>query len=160
MRARPEIIDLYHVIMEDVFKNSRKENAKESKKIYEEINRNRVRVQNAQNRMLDGDLTVKEFKEMKSQLEELNDTMLRQKIDLSSGDENFDEYLSFSCSLLKNLDNAYKKANLEIKQRIIGSIFPGKLIFEENHCRTTKVNEVVSLMCLNNSELDDKKKDI
>jgi len=57
---------------------------------------------------------------------------------LASGDENFEGYLSFSCSLLKNLDTAYRKANLEIKQRIIGSIFPGKLIFEETNIEPQK----------------------
>lgn len=158
LKARPEIIDLYHVILKDVFKNSQKENEKERKKIDEEITRNKTRINNAQLRMLDGDLTVKEYKEIKSHLETLNDGLMRQKISLPTSEAKFNEYLSFSCSLLKNIDSAYKRANLEIKQRIIGSIFPGKLIFEENKYRTTKVNEVVSLMCLNNSELEGNEK--
>lgn len=52
--------------------------------------------------------------DMKIRLEESNDDMLRQKLLVGSGEED-SNYLNFSCSLLKNLDNAYAQANLEIK---------------------------------------------
>lgn len=47
--------------------------------------------------------------------------------------------------------------NLEIKRRMIGSMFPGKLIFENSEYRTTKVNEFVNLICLNHNVLEEKK---
>ena len=48
--------------------------------------------------------------------------------------------------------------NIQVKQRIIGSIFPEKLIFEKNNYRTPKVNNVVSLICRASKEASDKKK--
>ena len=43
-------------------------------------------------------------------------------------------------------------------REVVKDGYNGRLIFEENQYRTTKVNEVVSLMCLNNNELDENKK--
>ena len=157
MKARPEIVDLYHTILKDVFKKSAKESENELRKIDEEIHKNRTRIQNAQHLLLDGEIPSKEYQGIKARLEDNNDNLIRQKMILGSGNEDFESYLKFSCSLLKNLDRAYMEANLEIKQRIIGSIFPGKLIYEKSNYRTTRVNEVVSLMCLNISELEGKK---
>ena len=37
MKARPEIVDLYHTILKDVFKKSAKESENELRKIDEEI---------------------------------------------------------------------------------------------------------------------------
>ena len=48
---------------------------------------------------------------------------------------------------MKNLDRFYDVADTVTKQRIIGSIFDEKLIFEENHCRTTLINEVAVRIC-------------
>ena len=45
--------------------------------------------------------------------------------------------------VVQNLDIAYNKADAPTKQRIIGSIFPEKFIFQNNQVRTTKVNDVI-----------------
>lgn len=48
---------------------------------------------------------------------------------------------------LLNLDKYYVTKNTEVKQKIIGSMFPEKLTFENNEYRTTKTNEAVELIC-------------
>ena len=59
--------------------------------------------------------------------------------------------------LLLNLDNYYTLKNTEIKQKIIGSVFPEKLVFENNEYRTTKTNDVVTLICPTDKGLGKKK---
>ncbi len=46
------------------------------------------------------------------------------------------EYLRFGITFLGNLHYYYSTATLENKQRILGSIFPEKLIFCENIYRS------------------------
>jgi hypothetical protein len=48
---------------------------------------------------------------------------------------------------MKNLDRYYDIADTPTKQRIIGSIFDEKLVFEESKCRTTLINEVMVQIC-------------
>ncbi|HBG70286.1 MAG TPA: hypothetical protein DHV29_08715 [Bacteroidales bacterium] len=59
--------------------------------------------------------------------------------------KNIYNQLTSSFSFLKDLPSRFRDAGLEAQQRIIGSIFPGKLFFSENKVRTSKVNEVVTL---------------
>ena len=49
------------------------------------------------------------------------------------------------------MSNYYRNASTTVKSKIIGSIFPEKLIYSEKQYRTTKVNEVLALI-LNTSE--------
>jgi hypothetical protein len=55
------------------------------------------------------------------------------------------------------INNYYTLKNTEIKQKIIGSVFPEKLIFENNEYRTTKLNDVVTLICPTDKGLGKKK---
>ena len=72
---------------------------------------------------------------------------------------NFEKYLSFGFSLIQYLEQYYKSADLVVKQKIIGLIFPEKLIFEDKQYRTTKPNPILELITLNINELGVKRKD-
>ncbi len=54
-------------------------------------------------------------------------------------------------NLLERLDIVYDEAEIEDKQKLISSIFKGKMYFEENRVRTTELNEVVKLVCSNSN---------
>ena len=45
-----------------------------------------------------------------------------------------------------NLDIYFDEGNGEIKQKIIASTFPEKLIFENKKCRSAKINPAVSVL--------------
>ncbi len=45
------------------------------------------------------------------------------------------------------MDYYYKTANTENKLRMLGLIFPGKLVFANNTFQTTKPNEILTLLC-------------
>ncbi len=51
-----------------------------------------------------------------------------------------------SIELLSNIENLYLQRDTATKQRIIGSIFPRKMVFEKNSVRTLEMNRVVSLI--------------
>ena len=61
-------------------------------------------------------------------------------------DTNFMKYTNYGLSLLGDLDRYYKQAAIEVKSKIVSSMFPEKLIFEEKKYRTLKVNEVLALI--------------
>ena len=49
-------------------------------------------------------------------------------------------------SFLVNLGESYNKAEVGTKQKIISSIFPENLIYENNNYRTTRINEIIELL--------------
>jgi site-specific DNA recombinase len=69
--------------------------------------------------------------------------------ELKKTESGFEEYCRYGISLLSNLPYYYSNATLEGKQKLLGSIFPEKLIFENGNYRTTKPNELLALLCRN-----------
>jgi site-specific DNA recombinase len=97
--------------------------------------------------MLDGEFSASEYKEMKFEIETELDKLNREEAQFRQGIENYDDKIDDCLDLLLNLDKYYVSKNTEIKQKILGSVFPEKLIFQNNEYRTTKTNDVVALIC-------------
>jgi len=70
--------------------------------------------------------------------------MERKKQGISQADTNLMEYVTETADLLRNLSKYYDKSFLAVKQKVIGSIYIEKLIFEENEYRTIELNEVIA----------------
>ena len=96
--------------------------------------------------MLDGEITSVEYKEIKIEIESNITNSTRELNKLSNTLLNIDSKIDGCIELLSNIENLYKQRDTATKQRIIGSIFPKKLIFEKESVRTLEVNKVVSLI--------------
>jgi hypothetical protein len=56
------------------------------------------------------------------------------------------KYCRYGMSLLSNLDFHYQQATPYVRKKLLGSIFTGKLIFQNGKYRTTGLNEAVALI--------------
>ena len=84
--------------------------------------------------------------------------ILRKKIELQESSETgFMKYCRFGIPLLSNLSGFYMNASIEIKQKLLGSIFPAKLHFRENSYRTTPLNPALALILQKNKGLENEK---
>jgi hypothetical protein len=63
----------------------------------------------------------------------------------------FKKYISYSFSFWGNIRRYYEASPLEIKHKLLGSIFPEKLIYADKSFRTTHLNTVLAslLQCAN-----------
>lgn len=66
--------------------------------------------------------------------------------------------VSDSVSLIGKLKEVYCKISLEGKKILLGTIFPEKIQFDGNNCRTQRLNEVLRLICLIDSDIEEKEK--
>jgi hypothetical protein len=76
---------------------------------------------------------------------------------LKLADTNFMKYCRYGLTLLSNLDTYYQEAAPSIQKKLLGSIFTGKLIFEDGNYRTTQLNQAVELIDLFQKELEKNK---
>ena len=84
--------------------------------------------------------------------------ILQKKIELQESSETgFMKYCHFCIPLLSNLSGFYMNAPVEIKQKLLGSIFPAKLHFRENSYRTTPLNPALALILQKNKGLENEK---
>ena len=103
--------------------------------------------------MLDGEFSASDYKEMKIEIEAELDRLNREEVQMRQGMENYDSKIDDCLDLILNLDKYYVSKNTEIKQKIIGSMFPEKLTFENNEYRTLKTNDAVALFCPTDKDL-------
>jgi site-specific DNA recombinase len=97
--------------------------------------------------MLDGEFSASDYKEMRSEIENEIHKLECERVSINQSIENHDSKIDACLDLLLNLDKYYQSRATDIKQRIICSIFPEKLIFENNTFRTPRINRAVELIC-------------
>lgn len=73
-------------------------------------------------------------------------------------DSQMKEKLEYAISLIKNLGILFKEASPEVKIKLIGSIFPEKIIFDGENYRTKSYNQVLDYIFQDTKQLQDKKK--
>ena len=67
------------------------------------------------------------------------------------------KHYRFAIPLLSDLRSFYTNAPVEIKQKLLGSIFRAKLHFRENSYRTTPINAALTLILQKNNRLENEK---
>ena len=157
-KSNPRSLELYGDVLKKQLRTSNGENQTEAEKVSKDIDKNKQRLKNAQVLMLDGEINATEYKEMKIKLEEDLLTLTAEEIKIKENRGGYEKHIDTCVWIMKNLDKYYDAADTPTKQRIIGSIFDEKLIFEKNQCRTTLINEVVVRICRKDKGSDDTKK--
>ncbi len=78
--------------------------------------------------------------------------ILKKKIELEESCETgFTKHCRLGIPLLSNLSGLYREASVEIKQKLLGLIFPAKLHFREENYRTTPLNPALALILQKNN---------
>ncbi len=116
------------------------------KEIDDAIEKNRTRITNALRRMSDEEITPADYRDIKNLYEPEIEKQLRKKQDLSRVDDNLIGYITTVTKGLRKLPDYYQKASLATKQKVISSIYPEKLVYENRAYRTTRINEAVRLI--------------
>ena len=155
---KPTLASLYIAIMEDVFKQNEGDRDAEIKKINEQLAKNKEMQEKVAVSFVEGGLDKHDYKMLKDKYA-LESVGLKNKIeDLKNVASGFAEYSRFGFSLLSNLSYYFSASDLANKQKMLGLIFPEKLVFSNNSYRTNEPNVFLSLMCKDINELEGVKK--
>ncbi len=76
--------------------------------------------------------------------------------DLKLTDTAFEKYSRYGISLLTQMDIYFQMAPLDVKRKMLGSIFPGKLIYQDGKYRTEGMNPALMLILEKTGELQKK----
>ena len=147
LKTNPQNMVLFANILKEKFKQHNHTGKSELTKIEQDIAKQNQRLKNARDFMLDGEISSGEYKEMRAEIEGKLSELSKEEMKFKEGIENHSSKIDDSLELLQNIDKYYVAKDTPSKQRIVGSIFPEKLIFENNKYRTAKVNSVIALLC-------------
>ncbi len=153
----PEIKELYMVVLEDTFKSNEGDRKMQTQGLKQRIKDQEDKTARCDEMLLNRDIDRETHQLMISKLKE-EIALLRKKIEFQESCETgFMKYCRFGIPLLSNLSGFYMNANVEIKQKLLGSIFPAKLHFQENSYRTTPLNPALALILQKNKGLEKEK---
>lgn len=77
--------------------------------------------------------------------------------DLEISDTAFQKYARYAMSLLKDLTWYFQEAGLEAKRKLLGSIFPAKLTFQDGKYRTDGLNPALAIILQKTKSLENEK---
>lgn len=144
-------------ILEDTFKTNEGDRKKQIQDLKERIKDQEDKVARCDDMFLNREIDRDSHQRMISKLKE-EIAILRKKVELQESSETgFMKYCRFGIPLLSNLSGFYNNASIEIKQKLLSSIFPAKLHFRENSYLTTPLNPALALILQKNKVLENEK---
>jgi site-specific DNA recombinase len=140
--------ELYTEILKTVFKvNTGEKNANE-KGLQTEIEKNKERLNKAQQLMLDGEMEMSEYKEIKRNIEPKIDALLSQQLSFNQTELEYRSYLKKGLSAVQHLGYLFDNLDINGKRDIVRSSLRKNLVFSDGKTRTEKPNELLSLISL------------
>lgn len=138
--------ELFSAILKDSFKHRNSSVKNSLTELQKEIAKQMQRLKNGRELVLDGEITASDYKGMKTTIEESIEKLETDEAKLLDALENHGGLIDDAVEVIKTLQIRYQKGNVLVKQRIVSSIYPEKLIFENMKYRTPKTLNVISLI--------------
>ncbi len=146
-QVKPEVASLYLTVMEDIFATEEGDRKKELQKLDSQMRECSEKILKNDQMFMNGDFEKDSYKRIKDHYQKELWELTQRKEEMARMDTAFGKYMKWGFSLLMDLPKYYQAAPIEIKQKMVGSIFPEKLVFDEGTYRTNRTNEVVTLLC-------------
>ena len=153
-----EIIDLQMAMMEVLFKAKEGDRDQQINKLRIEVDRYKQNIfKFDQQRFVSEEMDADTYKRLKNHANEQIDRLTIQINDLEVTDTAFEKYTRYGMSLLKDLSWYFQEAEPQAKRKLLGSIFPAKLIFQDGNYRTSVLNPALALILQKNNRLQNEK---
>ncbi len=145
-------------MLKDLFKQDDKLSENKVNELYNRLEKLHLRKTTLTNKLLDNEIDSSEYKEIKMKLQNEEQEINFEITGFKNQKTSLEKYFNFGLPFLFDLAGNYKKADVHIKGKIVGSIFPEKLVFSENKYRTAKTNSLLELLTNNINSLGGYKK--
>ncbi len=125
-KVKPEIAALYLAVMEDIFVAEEGDRKKQLQKLDNEMAGYKEKLLKTEDLFIKGDLEKDSYKRMKDHYNREMWALHERKTKMVGMDTAFNQYMKWGFSLFLNFYEYYNSANHEVKQKMLGSIFPRK----------------------------------
>lgn len=140
------IASLYLAILEDVFNQDDADRHKELKSLYGQREQHKETINKAGIKLINDDLNRNEYKSIKANLEKKLWEINNQINEIENRNSSYMEYSKYGFSLFAGLGDYYNEAEIEVKRKLLGLIFPEKLVYENKKYRTSQPSELLTLL--------------
>ena len=139
LQPKKEMMDLFEVIILDVWKNRKEESFKEVKRLEKEMQGLKVKKERINELAIQGTFDNKTYQE---ESRKVNDEILVKQTELNEYKIDLDDSeacINFCKYFISNIADLWREADLDLKQRFQKLIFPEKVLYKKGRFRTTKI---------------------
>lgn len=148
IKPNEAVMALYEQILLDIQNSTSKQHQDDIKQISKEIVEVENKLRKVQDKWLDGAINDDAFNSMNSQLMSRKSDLeirLAERKELPSAKEQV-EKLKYALAFIENMGSCLSTAPISLKINILGSIFSGKIVFENEKPRTENLSPLLSLI--------------
>ena len=160
LKPNKAVLELYNEVLQDIRGERVRNNHAQADKLEADVVSLEERVNRVNDLYFDGKLSTadrdKNIARYTEQIEHLKYQIgsLRMSADLKMR-----EKLTYSINLISNLGKFFQSATCEVKTKLLGSIFPEKLLFDGKNYRTKSFNGMLNLIYQETKHLRGNKKE-
>jgi site-specific DNA recombinase len=147
------ILGSYRSILEKHFKVQDSDRLKEIREFEGELEKLKNRRAVINGRMMDEQITLQEYREMKELVDSKIYKVEKDLIELKGRTAPFKEYLNEHIPMLENLQSYYKNSDGKTKNRILSCILSEKIYFREDNSAAIQFSESINLLLHISNEL-------
>lgn len=137
---------MYQVILADVFEKNEGSKTENIKQTQQRIVQGEKKLKKLDDLLLTESIASPDFQRMSKNPRDDIERLQFQRSEVEDQDTNLDKQCRFGITMMTHLNHYYDIAPIEIKHKIIDSIFPEKLVFDGEKYRTNNLNTFVSLI--------------
>ena len=135
---------LYEEMMRMSLQGSKGTKESNIAKFEKEISQVDEKLEKLQDLLMDDKLSIENFNKMSDRYTTDRLQKVTKLNQLREQNTDFEKWLEEGVNFISDIAKSFKESTIDGKQRIIGSIFPEKIEFENNQCRTARMNEVIA----------------
>ena len=159
LRPNRTILQLYEQVLQGINQDARKEVRSEIQSIRTLIESKRKQIEHVEDRLITNRTHADRYERILDRYEkEVSELEMRVEMLETLNRTNLKPKLTYVISLINNLVIYVKDAPVEVKIKLIGSIFPEKVVFDGKQHQTINMNRVLDLIHQQTNELRGRKK--
>ena len=160
LKPRKEVLRLYEEVLKDLRGDSRREIREEIDNLKKEIAAKQSQIEKAEDLLIAGMGQADRYNRILERYEkEVSELQTRISALEQAEQRKIEPKLDYAMLLINNMDECIRKAPLETKVKLIGSIFDGKIEFDGKKYRTNSYNKVLDFIFQHTNELRGNKKE-
>ena len=147
IRPCKAVLDLYEAVLNDIRAEKNKESNKEKNRIQEDIRKIEGRLVSLEDRYIDKEISPDEYRQIRQRYSDEIYALKSQMEILKAPNRTVVEpRMAYAMSFIDNIERCLLSVEMSVKMDVLGSIFSGKMVFENGECRTAELNPIIPLL--------------
>ncbi|MCP4159097.1 MAG: hypothetical protein GY760_03400, partial [Deltaproteobacteria bacterium] len=143
---KEDVLVLYKELLNNTFNGEKKSRELRVRQIKLELNKLAVRMESIEDKFFDDIIEASTYNAMKRKTQKKINDLKIELSNIKNLDKDIEEYLKLGISFLHGIDKLYKSSPSNIKKKIVGSIFPEKIVFLKKTYRTDYLDSFIELI--------------